>query len=316
MLNINRQMQATVGIYKPLPQSSLLDDGRIGALSVCLVIGVALACGAFTVPHSNAAMLPGVSSSNNGKVATEITADGSLEWHQDKNLYVARVNARAVHGDLTVEADVLAAHKRDKTSDGTGKNDIDRFIADGNVRIISADQQAFGEHAVYDVDHGVMQLTGQGLKYVSGNGTVTARDSLEYYEEKGMAVARGDAVAVQDDKRITGDVMTVLFRPAVAGKSGMEPEQMTAEGNVVVTTVEGVSRGDHAVYDPKRKVAVLSGRVRITSGGTQLAGDNAEVDFTTGVSRLTGKSSSGGRIRALLSPDASKKAKSSESKKP
>ena len=40
---------------------------------------------------------------------------------------------------------------------------------------------------------------------------VTARDSLEWYDQKQVAVARGDAVAVRDDaKRIRADVLTAI----------------------------------------------------------------------------------------------------------
>ena len=46
----------------------------------------------------------------------EVTADQSLEWYQDKRLYVARGHARAVRGDLVVDADLLTAHEQAATS--------------------------------------------------------------------------------------------------------------------------------------------------------------------------------------------------------
>ncbi len=43
----------------------------------------------------------------------EVTADQSLEWYQDAHIYVARGHARAVRGDMVVEADLLSAHERE-----------------------------------------------------------------------------------------------------------------------------------------------------------------------------------------------------------
>ncbi len=297
--------------------SEFLHLAVVAALFAC-ALGDSPAAMAKTVQKHEAKPSPAMPFSGRQE-ATEITAEESLEWHKDKHLYVARGNAKAVRGDVRIEADILAAHEREKPPESAaegspdkgngklsekldGKGDIDSFTAEGNVRIITPDQQVFGEKAVYDLERGIMQLTGTGLKYVSGNGVVTAKDSMEYYEESAMAVARGSAVATSEGKRVSGDIMTAVFAPLAGG--GMEVSQMTVQGNVAVVTAEGVSRGDLAVYDPKRKIAVLSGNVKVTSGEAELSGDKAEVDFVSGVSRLLSDASSGGgkgRVRALLS---------------
>ncbi|NTU77409.1 MAG: hypothetical protein HGA90_06310 [Alphaproteobacteria bacterium] len=245
----------------------------------------------------------------------EVTADKSLEWYQDTKLYVARGNAKATRGTMTIEADILSAHERDssapKADNATAKEgadplaqsgNIDRLTAEGNVHLIDARQEVFGEHAVYDLDRKVATITGSNLKYATTKDVVTARDSLEYHEGKNTALARGKAIAVYDDRRVEADVLAAHFTSGATGQ--MEVSSMTAEGNVTVLTKTDVARGDKAVYDLKRNVAVLTGHVRITRADTQLSGDKAEVDFATGQSRLinTGKS---GRVRALLTPKKS-----------
>jgi lipopolysaccharide export system protein LptA len=251
---------------------------------------------------------------SNGPI--EITADESLEWYQDKHLYVARGNAKAVRGSMTVEADVLTAHEREKTPQQDGKaveppedktktpgagpvgGNIDLLTAEGHVHITDPRQQVFGERAVYNLDTRTAKVTGGNLKYVTDKDVVTARDSLEYDEEKNMAIARGKAVAVHDQRRVEADVLTARFAQSATGQ--MEMVDMTAEGHVTVLTGNDISRGDHAVYDIKRNVAVMTGHVRVTRGETQLAGDRAEVDFTKGESRLINQGH--GRVRALLVP--------------
>lgn len=229
----------------------------------------------------------------------EITADQSLELYKEKRLYVARGNAKAVQDTTTVEADILTAHERDKAekTEGTGGN-IDRLTAEGNVRITDPRQQIYGDFAEYDLDTKKARVTGNNLKYVSGKNTVTAKESLEYDQAEGLAIARGKAIAVQDNRHIEGDVLTAKFSSNTAGQQ--ELIRMTAEGNVVVITANDLSRGDKAVYDAKGNTAVLTGHVRITRGEIQLAGDKAEVDFTKNESRLLNQGH--GRVRALLSP--------------
>jgi lipopolysaccharide export system protein LptA len=252
---------------------------------------------------------------NNAPKNIDVSADQSLEWYQDQQLYVARGNAKAIRGDMVIDADTLTAHQRDKPKDGKkspktvdaqgnaqGSGDIDKMVADGNVRITDPKQRVTGDHAVDDVDQHVMVVTGKNLKYETEKETVTAKDSLEYYDEKKIAVARGHAVADKGDRHVEGDVLTAEFRDLPDGSQ--ELWKMTALGHVTVITKGDVSRGDEAVYDTDRDVAVMKGNVKITRvDGTQLSGDVGEVDFKTNQSRLLNEGK--GRVRALLASKTS-----------
>jgi len=244
----------------------------------------------------------------------DVSADQTLEWYQDQQLYVARGNAKAIRGDMVIEADTLTAHQRDKQKgvktskatdaqgNATGSGDIDKMVADGNVRITDPKQRVTGDHAVDDVDQHVMIVTGKNLKYETEKEIVTAKDSLEYYDDKKIAVARGKAVADKGDRHVEGDVLTAEFRDMPDGSQ--ELWKMTALGHVTVITKGDVSRGDEAVYDTDRDVAVMKGNVKITRvDGTQLSGDVGEVDFKTNQSRLLNEGK--GRVRALLASKTS-----------
>jgi len=245
----------------------------------------------------------------------EVTADQSLEWYQDQQLYVARGNARAVRGDMVVEADVLTAHERDKpkTAEAAnapkppktksdkgapgGSGDVDKMTGEGHVRVTDPRQQVMGDHLIYDLDKHVVVVTGKKLRYETEQETVTAKDSLEYWEDKKIAVARGDAVADGKGRHVEGDVLTAEFRDTPAGSQEMW--KMTAAGHVTVVTASDVVKGDKGVYDVSRDIAVVSGHVRIArNDGTQLAGDVGEVDFKTNQSRLLNNGHT--RVRALL----------------
>ncbi len=284
------------------------------------IIGIALLAG--FASQAAAQSLPVDGAGGGSPKPTEITADKSLEWYQDQHLYVARDNAKAVRGDLTVEADTLTAHEREKppaapgaapqpqpqatqTPGDIGGGDIDKMTADGNVRITTSRAHVYGDHAVYDTDKHVAFVTGDHLKYETDKETVTAKDSLEYWEDRKLAVARGHAVAIRGDRHVEGDVLLAQFRDEPNGQSQLHT--MTAEGHVTVITKSDVSRGDKAVYDVSRNIAILTGNVRITrADGTELAGDVGEVDFATNQSRLMNEGS--GRVRALLTPKSTTKA--------
>ncbi len=231
--------------------------------------------------------------------AIEVTADQSLEWYQDQNLYVARGHAKAVRGDTTVTADLLTAHQREKTA-ATPKDksgDIDRLTADGHVVIQKPNAVITGDHGAMDMDQHVAVVTGQTIRYESAQQIVTARDSLEYWDEKKLAVARGHAEAIKGDRHVSGDTLTAEFRDQPNGTSQLY--KMAAIGHVTVVTQKDVTRGDKAIYDAARDIAIITGHVRITrADGTQLTGDVGESNFATNQSRLL--TNGEGRVRALL----------------
>lgn len=220
----------------------------------------------------------------------DISAQQSLEWYEETGLYVARGHARAVRGATTVEADLLTAKR-------AASGDIQNFTAEGDVRIVDGAQRLFGQRAFYDTQEGVFKISGAGLKYVLDKDVVTARDSLEFHEAKGLALARGRAVAEHDGNRLESDVLSATFETGPGTQRTMK--KMMAQGGVVVVTKDGiVARSKRAVYDVARETVVLLEDVKITQGQTQLAGDEAEIDFKNGTRRIL--NGGGGRVRALI----------------
>ncbi|MGY8958084.1 MAG: LptA/OstA family protein [Alphaproteobacteria bacterium] len=241
---------------------------------------------------------------NDAPQAIEIEADNGIEWVRDEQMYIAKGNARAARGDAQIFADQLTAYyrsgvkgeKSDKNSDtksDKGGQDIFRVDADGNVRVVSKTNKAFGDKAVYHVDQAVFVLVGESLRLVTNRAKITARDSLEYWETRQLAVARGRAIAISAGSRITADILTAHINEAGQG----EIKQIDAFGNVVVSTRNVIARGAEGVYNPVSSVATLCGGVKITRGGDQLNGECAEVNLKSGKSRLIG---GGSRVKGLL----------------
>lgn len=247
-------------------------------------------------PPPNHAQTLGFSQGGDGPI--HIEADDGIEWQRSKQLYLARGNAKASQGGVVVEGDELVAHYRPNAA---GENEIYRIDANGNVRIISETEVAQSDKAVYDIDGGVLFLTGDTVRLDTAEDTIIARDSLEYYEQRQLAVARGDALAIRDDRRLRADTLTAHF-----GEGGRRAtmERIEALGNVLVSTPTDIVRAEKGDYNPDRGLATLTGNVKITRGETQLNGERAEVNLKSGESRLL-SARPGERVRGLFLPKSS-----------
>ncbi len=223
----------------------------------------------------------------------EINAEDGIEWRQRDKVYVARGKARATQGEVTVHADVLTAHYREMPG---GSTEIWRIDADGNVRIAAPNQTAHGDKAVYDVDKGLLVLTGH-VRLVTETDRISARDSLEYWEKRNLAVARGEAVAVRGDRRLAADVLVAHFKKDWDGTSKVH--EIEAFDNVLISSPEEIVRAKYGIYNVETGIATLTGSVKITRGDNQLNGARARVNLNTGVSSILGGERG---VRGLLSP--------------
>jgi lipopolysaccharide export system protein LptA len=277
----------------------------------------------------------------------DISARDGIEWRQAEQEVIARGAARAVRNNVTVTADRLIAWYRKKgggaapaanqtglTGDpSTQGNEIYRLQAEGNVHIATATDQAQGDRATYDMDQSVLVLSGRNLKLTTPNNVITARDDLEYWPQKHMAVARGDATVVTSDaKRIAADTLVAYTTdnptpgagsgsaqvaarsgPARGGAGNADPlaasgklERVEAFGHVSVRTPTDTVTGDRGVYVIATGMARLAGNVHITRGQNQLDGAEADVNMKTGVATLGAMPHD--RVHGLVLPnDASNK---------
>lgn len=307
----------------------------------------------------------GIDLSSGGPVT--VTARGGFEWHESDQEVIASGDARAVRGNVTVLADRLIAHYRKKgTGPGeaggvtpaaatapspqsasnalsdadNGDTEVYRLEADGHVRILTPTDEAVSDHAIYDIDQAVLVLTGRHMKITTPQDVMTARDSMEYWSQKHIAIGRGNALVVTNDgRRVSADVLVGYTKPdqnAPGGSAAPQPtkvaatqqanananadplaqsagklEKVEAFGNVEVRTIADTVRGDRGIYFPDTGLARIFGHVRITHGDNQLNGPAADVNMKTGIAHMV--SAPGGRVEGLLMPnDASNAAAGSK----
>ncbi|MGE5476509.1 MAG: LptA/OstA family protein [Bacteroidales bacterium] len=244
----------------------------------------------------------GFNMSRNNTQEIQVYADDGIEWISEANRVIARGNAKAVRGTMTVTADSLTAYYHE----GASGNEIWRLDADGNVTITTPTETATGTKATYDLEKAIFVLRGSPSKLVTPTDTVTAKDTLEYWENERMAVGRGDAVASSNNgKSIKADVLTAHFKdkdgtPAgkkPAGKkaasggdrsSSLELQRTDAYGHVVLITPTDQVTGDRGDYNLETGIATVTGSVKLVRDGNELNGGYAHVNMNTGISKLFG----------------------------
>ncbi len=270
------------------------------------MIARALILAALALPAS----AQGINLSRGGPI--DIQAQDGIEWRQEQRVVLARGGARAVRDNVSVSAERLLARYRGQgaTTDTplAGGNQIWRLEAEGGVRIATPTDTATGDRAVYDMDQAVLVLTGRDLALATREQRIAARESLEYWSNRRMAVARGNAVVTTTDGRYLGaDTLVAYLPPENAARPAArnappgqgQLDRVELFGNVEIRTATEVVRGDRAVYSAATGMARLVGNVRITRGDNQLNGEEATVNLVTGVSRLVG---GGARVRGVIAP--------------
>ncbi|WP_297489456.1 LptA/OstA family protein [Acidocella sp.] len=284
-----------------------------------LAIAALLAAPAFTPAYGQSLNLGG--SPGAAPQPVNITAAGGISWSQDDQTVTASGNAQAVRGDVTVTADELVAHYHKAPATGAvsaatpaagleqGGGQLTELDAIGHVHIFTPTENAWGDRAVYSLSQKVLVLTGQHLKLTTPHDTITARDSVEYYTEAHMAVARGQALIVADDGRsISADVITGYLASAAtpaetaALDNAGSLQKVEAVGHVVIHTTSDTATGDTGVYLPPTGQARLGGNVHITHGPNELAGSDALVNMKTGVATLL--AAPGGQVSGVILPNS------------
>ena len=140
-------------------------------------------------------------------------------------------------------------------------------------------------------------------------------DSMEWLNERKIAIARGNADAVQGRYTLSANVLTAHITSnaddgSVADDSASNSQinLIEAEGNVLLTTPTEKARGNTGTYDVQKKTPTLVGSVVLTQGENVLHGEKLVMDLNTGHSRLEGtagpaEQDGDGRVKAIFNPE-------------
>lgn len=262
-------------------------------------------CGLLTVSTQTAQAAQASSAAKNQEVV--LTSEGGLEWDSNKKTLTADTKALVVHGDTALGADKIVAYY----NDDSGKQDIYRVKAFGNVVITTDKQIVYADSATYEIADSVVVLRGNPVKLIAGDERMTAK-VVELWQEKGIAVAKNNVVAQKDARKLEADTVRAYF---VRNTKTTEIERFEAEKNVVISNEREKVEGDYGVYWVKKETATLEGGVKISQGNNFITGEVADINMKTGVSRLQTPSEKGKskrQVHGVFVPDSAKTEKARE----
>ncbi len=235
--------------------------------------------------------------------AITIDAEQGIEWQRTARIVTAKGNATAVRADTTVRADTLTARYRQRPD---GSIEVWRIDGDGAVRVTSPRQNAFGDKGSYDVAGSKMSISGRQVGVTTPTSRITAEERIDYDVDGRTLVARGNAVVVDGDRTLSGDVVTIRFAEDATGAT--RPQQIDAEGRMKLVTPSETVTADSGTYDVARQLATAEGSVQVVQGSNRLNGCRGEMNLQTGVSRMFAcVGESGGRVHGVILPNTLKR---------
>lgn len=128
---------------------------------------------------------------------------------------------------------------------------------------------------------------------------ISADEALEWHRDASSYIAKGNAIAIQGDKKIKADTLTAHYAPSANGDN--EITKMIAKGRVEIETATDTAYGDHGEYDVLKEIVTLTGNVKIHREKNILNGDRAIVNLKTGISKLVSDKKSG-RVSGVFFP--------------
>ncbi len=221
-----------------------------------------------------------------------IEANVSLEWDQNKGVYIAIGDAVVEQDDKRLQANEIIARY-----DPSSKNrDLTDVSATGSVIFIDGDSVARGAKLNYRIGEKTYNLSGPKAIVTSPRGVMAATGSITYNANNinnKQVIALGEASYRDVNGRVVEGERIVAFL-----NEKDDIETIYVEGNAKVVTPKGiVATADRLDYVAATDRADLVGNVEIIDRDNIMRGARAEVEFDKEISRLlsddTGKRVSG-----------------------
>ena len=112
----------------------------------------------------------------------EIFADEGIEWHKNKNKYVAIGNAKAISGSLSLKSDRIEAFYKDKENDGMNIKEVrarkNVVVEDNKMKIVG------GDYAEYKTQKDYFLIQGKKIILTSESNILKSREKLEFWRSK------------------------------------------------------------------------------------------------------------------------------------
>ena len=230
----------------------------------------------------------------------EIYAEQGIEWHKNDNKYLAIGNAIAKSGKMSVKSDRIEAFYEEQDNSGMNiklvKAHKEVVVTDENLKIVG------GKLAEYNLKKDYFSIFGKKLILTSKDNKLESKEKMEYWREKGVAIATGKAKAKKGNEfEIKAEKLVWYLNE---NKEKIDVKKIFGFNSVSIFTNNEVAFSDKALYNRKNGICKLFGNVKLQKGTSFLTGDYAEVDLNKGISKLlpapSQDSINENRVKALI----------------
>ena len=108
-------------------------------------------------------------------------------------------------------------------------------------------------------------------------------DEMQWDDDKRIAYAIGNAVAIQGQRKIAANKLIVHLEK---NKDSNEIVLIKAEGNVVFTSIDEIATGKIAIYDFVKNNIIIKNNVTLKKNDNIMKGEFLEMDLNTGISQI------------------------------
>ena len=140
------------------------------------------------------------------------------------------------------------------------------------------------------------------LTDLPGNLQIEANEMIFDYD-RGELRYGGNVQVVHGDVRMRADRMVLKFNPGRVKSLKL----LEAIGKVEVLRGEERAVGDHATYDPDRRIITLTGKASLGSGANSIGGESVVVYLAERRAEVKGgnaRTGESGRVRAVIDPES------------
>ena len=110
-------------------------------------------------------------------------------------------------------------------------------------------------------------------------------ETMEWNKQKGQAIAKGNAKAVQGNTIIKANTIIAILNET---SENQKITKLLANGNVEFSRDNQFATGDSAVYNLDKKEVIIKGSVNLKRQDNIIKGNKLIIDFETGLSKMIG----------------------------
>jgi LPS export ABC transporter protein LptC len=195
--------------------------------------------------------------------------DANVYGDEDMNVKANRGKMNKESGDMHLQGDVVLTSKtgsRMMTDSLDWQKENDLVETNESVTIVRDNMKAVGTGARARPGLNAAQLNENVTVKYDRNGqgqeadilTVTCDGPLEIDYDRQIAIFNDNVVAVNQDRKLSSDQMTLLFDTETK-----KIKELVCVGNVVIIQGDHVSYSDKAVYQAEDQKIILSGRPKL-----------------------------------------------------